>query len=157
MIMKKYNFMIAAMVIILQTHDCTATLNNFGISDIVPTKSDDNQVFDQRINEEMAHGNLILSGRHTQSFTLQDILDFIPRIEKYFQHLLDTHNKNPEALRLVRLAIIDVQKAKKMLRSNKVTPEEEHKLRLMFDPIKVKINAYQHTDNVEASSYIMPQ
>ena len=52
--------------------------------------------------------------------------------------------------------ILDKQQAKKMIKSNNVTPEQEHQLRFIFDPIKVKINGYDHTDNIEASSYIVP-
>jgi len=156
--MKKICMMISALLV-FGSINIAAKLNNFGISDIIPSHSDDNNTFDKRISEEMANGNALEfhHGRRTESFTIQDILRFIPNIKNYFEYYLDhPDNRDPNALELIKLAIIDVEKAKKMLKSNNVTPEQEHQLRFIFDPIKVKINEYDHTDNIEASSYIMP-
>lgn len=54
----------------------------------------------------------------------------------------------------IKLAIIDVEKAKKMLKSQDVTPYQEHLLRAALGSIKTKVNAYSHTDAIEGSSYI---
>jgi len=156
--MKKICMIISALLFFSST-DISAKLNEFGISDIIPSHSDDNDTFDLRISEEMAH-NIPLEFHHarrTDSFTIEDILKFIPNIQNYFEFYLDhPDNRDPQALELIKLAIIDVEKAKKMLRAKNVTPQQEHQLRFIFDPIKTKINGYDHTDNIEASSYIMP-
>jgi hypothetical protein len=155
--MKNQNFMILSAVLFFGFNNLFAELNQFGISDIIPTVNDDNATFDQRIQEEMIDTNLEISGRHTESLTLQNILDFIPKIDACFQNFLNNpDNQNPNDLELIKLAIIDVEKAKKMLKPQDVTPEDEHDLRILFNPIKTKVNAYDHTDNIEASSYIIP-
>jgi hypothetical protein len=154
----KKNVMLVLSLLFLNSLHISAKLNEFGISDIIPSHSDDNKTFDQRISEEIANGQKIkFKGRRTDSFTIDDILKFIPNIQNYFEFYLNhPDSKDPQALELIKLAIIDVEKAKKMLRAKNVTPEQEHQLRFIFDPIKTKINGYDHTDNIEASSYIVP-
>ena len=131
------------------------TLNNFGISDIFPTKSDDNATFDQRIAEEMLDGQqLNIHGRHVTNLKIQNILDFIPRLEAYFQSLLNTQNHDAQNFKLAQLALVDIAKAKKMLRPQDVSADNEHDLRLALQAITTKINAYTHSDNVEPESYL---
>ena len=154
--MKFLNSIIFSMFLLSGSYNLFAELNEFGISDIFPTHADDNDAFDQRIQEEMINTNLQISGRHTESLTLQNILNFIPKINTYFENLLDTNNQNPDDFKLAQLAIRDVEKAKKMLKPQDVTPEDEHDLRLALNSIAVKINAHTHSDNVESSSYIIP-
>ena len=148
--------MLTAALLLFGCNHISATLNTFGISDVIPSHADDNDTFDVRISEELTNGNsLELHGRHTTSFTLKDILKFIPQINACFQNFLNhADNRDPNDFELIRLAIIDVEKAKKMLRPQDVTNDDEHDLRYLFDPIKTEINAYKHTDNVEGSSYI---
>ncbi len=139
----KKNYII--FLLFFSSFNLSATLNEFGISNIIPSHSDDNLIFDQRINEEMTNNNLILDGRRSDNITLQNILDFIPNIKNYFEYFLNhPDNQDPNSLELIKLAIIDVEKAKKMLRPQNVTPQGEHQLRYLFNPIKVKINAYGH-------------
>lgn len=153
--MKKISFILLTICSIVTTNHIAAKLNNFGISNLVPSHDDDNDVFDLRIEEEMLNGKkLNIHGRHVTNLQLQDILQFIPKISIYFEHLLDTHNKNTDALNLARLAIIDVKKAKKMLRPQDVSGEDENDMRAQLWKIESRINAYFHVDNVEASSYI---
>ncbi len=77
-------------MLVLTTSPLYPKLNSFGISDIFPTKSDDNAIFDQRIEEEMLNGQqLNIHGRHVTNLKLQDILDFIPKLDAYFQYLLN--------------------------------------------------------------------
>lgn len=155
--MKNQNFIFLSVLLIFGCNNISAELNEFGISDIIPTHADDNATFDQRISEELANNNLMFQGRHTESFTIQTILDFIPKIDAYFQNYLNNaDNQNPNDLELIKLAIIDVEKAKKMLKPQDVTPSQEHQLRYIFDPITTEINKYDHTDNIEGSSYIRP-
>jgi len=95
-------------------NNLSAKLNKFGISDIIPTHDDDNNVFDKRINEEFAHGKLQFEhkSRRTKSFTIHDILKFIPKIQACFDDLLDhADNHNPQTFEYIRLAIIDVEKS----------------------------------------------
>lgn len=154
--MKKQNFILIAALLVFGCNHVSAKLNNFGISDIIPSHADDNNAFDLRISEELTNGKpLEFHGRHTTSFTLSDILKFIPQIDACFQNFLNhADNQDPNDFELIRLAIIDVEKAKKMLSPQDVTSDDEHDLRYLFDPIKTEVNAYKHTDNVEGSSYI---
>lgn len=136
---------------IFTTHQTLPKLNSFGISDIVPTKSDDNDIFDLRIAEEMLQGQLLdISGRHVTNLKLQQILNFIPKIDAYFENLLNTHNHNRQDFHLAQLAIIDVQKAKKMLRPQDVSADDEHDLRLALGALTTKINNYYHADEIES-------
>jgi len=154
---KKFLIFVSLFFLECGYNNLSAKLNKFGISDIIPTHDDDNNVFDKRINEELAHGKLSFEhkSRRTRSFTIHDILKFIPKIQACFDDLLDhADNHNPQTFEYIRLAIIDVEKAKKMLRSKDVTPHQEHDLRRIFDPIKVQVNNYKQTDEVEGSSYI---
>ena len=73
---------------------------------------------------------------------------------KGISDLIPSHTDDFE---LIKLAIIDVEKANKILRRQDVTAEDEHVLRDLFNPIKTKINASKHTDNIEGSSYIQEQ
>ncbi|MBV8660589.1 MAG: hypothetical protein JO129_00370 [Candidatus Dependentiae bacterium] len=152
--MKFLNSIIFSIFLLFGSYNLFAELNEFGISNIFPTHTDDNDAFDQRIQEEMMNNNLQISGRHTESLTLQNILDFIPKIDVYFENLLDTNNQNPDDFKLAELAVRDVEKAKKMLKPQDVTPADEHDLRIALNRINTKINAYDHTDAIEASSYI---
>ena len=142
-------------LLLATSHQTFSTLNSFGISDIFPTKSDDNTIFDQRISEEMLAGKqLMIHGRHVTNLSLQDILNFIPKLDAYFENLLNTQNHNPQDLQLAQLAIIDIQKAKKMLRPQDVSADDEHDLRIALRAITTKINGYTHTDNVEQDEYL---
>ena len=157
--MKNQFFIIITACLFFGCNGLNAKLNQFGISDLIPSHADDNKIFDQRISEELLNGKSIkFRARRTTNFTIQDILQFIPRIDAYFQYYLNsTSNRNPNDFELIKLAIIDVEKAKKMLRRQDVTAEDEHVLRDLFNPIKTKINGYKHTDNIEGSSYIQEQ
>ena len=86
--------------------------------------------------------------------TLQEILHFIAKLQAYFENLLNTQNHDPQALQIAELAIIDIQKAKKMLRPQDVTAEDEHDLRRALQAIMDKINGYSHTDNIEQDQYL---
>ncbi len=153
--MKNRNYMFLSVLLFSGCNNLFAELNQFGISDIVPTHADDNNTFDQRIGEEMTDGNLTLKARRTESFTVQDILKFIQKINNDFENFLNNpDNQDPDALEDIKLAIIDVEKAKKMLRSQDVTPYQEHLLRAALGSINTKVNAYNHTDAIEGSSYI---
>jgi len=153
--MKKLQIITLAAILLFSTHHITPTLNSFGVSDIFPTKSDDNDTFDLRIAEEMLGGQqLNIKGRHVTNLKLQDILNFIPRIDAYFENLLNTQNHNPHDFKIAQLAIIDVQKAKKMLRPQDVSADDEHDLRLALGAITTKINGYFHDDNVEPEDYL---
>jgi hypothetical protein len=154
--MNKQNFIIFSVLLFFGCNNIFAELNEFGISNIVPSHADDNTIFDQRISEEMTNDGLKLSSRHTNSLTSQSILYFIAHIKAYFNNLLNTNDKSPDDLELAKLAIIDVEKAKKMLKPQDITPQEAHDVRNAFNSIKTKINAYTHTDNIEGSSYIRP-
>ena len=155
--MKKLNLIGLTALLLANSFPTFPTLNNFGISDIFPTKSDDNAIFDQRIEEEMLHGQqLNIHGRHVTNLTLQDILDFIPKLDAYFENMLNTQDHNPHNLQIAQLAIIDIQKAKKMLRPQDVSADDEHDLRLALGAIMTKIDAYTHTDNVEPEVYLQP-
>jgi hypothetical protein len=147
----KHLHVILVTLSIFTAHHTLPKLNSFGISDILPTKSDDNHIFDLRIEEEMLEGrSLDISGRHVTNLKLQQILDFIPKIDAYFENLLNTHNKNQHDFHLAQLAIIDVQKAKKMLRPQDVSADDEHDLRLALGRLTTKINNYSHTDEIES-------
>ncbi len=153
--MKNKNFLILSIVAFFACNNLFAKVNRFDISDIEPTHADDNAVFDQRISEEMTNNSLTLKGRRTESFTVQDILKFIQEINANFEDFLNNpDNQDPNALEDIKLAIIDVEKAKKMLKSQDVTPYEEHLLRAALGAINTKVNAYSHTDAIEGSSYI---
>ncbi len=147
----KHLYLIILILSIFTAHQTLPKLNSFGISDILPTKADDNDIFDLRIEEEMLNGQLLdISGRHVTDLTLQQILDFIPKIDAYFENLLNTHNHNQQDFHLAQLAIIDVQKAKKMLRPQDVSADDEHDLRLALGALTTKINNYYHTDEIES-------
>lgn len=155
--MKNQNFMIISVLLFFACNNLSAELNQFGISDIIPSHADDNAVFDQRIKEEMTNDNFALDSRHTESFTIQDILQFIPKIKAYFENYLNhADDRNPDDLEFIKLAIIDVDKAKMMLKPQDVTPQEEHNLRIAFGRLNTRINAYLHSDNIEGGSYIRP-
>lgn len=134
--MKKLKLIITSIFLILNFQNLHTKLNEFGISDIVPVKksSKNNSVFKKRITEEMGLKSKL---------TAQIILNFIKKIDVYFNHLLDTDNQDPQALQLVNIAITDVNKAEKMLKSNRVTPEEEHELRIALRNLNRKINSYK--------------
>jgi hypothetical protein len=153
--MKKIQIISLAAMLLVSMHKTLPTLNNFGISDIFPTKSDDNNTFDQRIQEEMLGGKqLNIHGRHVTNLKLQDILNFIQKIDAYFEHLLNTQNHNPHDFKIAQLALIDVQKAKKMLRPQDVSADDEYDLRVALGAITTKINGYFHDDNVEPEDYL---
>lgn len=153
--MKIKMFMIISVLLFFGCDNLSAELNQFGISDIIPSHADDNVVFDQRIKEEMTNDSFALESRHTESFTIQDILRFIPRIKAAFESYLNhADNRNPDDLEFIKLAIIDVEKAKMMLKPQDVTPQEEHELRRVFDRLNTRIRAYTHSDNIEGDSYI---
>jgi len=86
---------------------------------------------------------------------LQQILDFIPKLEAYFQHLLNTQNHDPKAFKMAQLAIRDIEKAKKMLRPQDVSADDEQDLRAALAAIKTKINNYKHDDEVEPEDYLV--
>jgi len=155
--MKKIQMISLTAMLLFSTHKTPAKLNNFGISDIFPTKSDDNKTFDLRIAEEMLGGQqLNIHGRHVTNLKVQNILDFIPKIDAYFENLLNTQNHNTHDLKIAQLAIIDVQKAKKMLRPQDVSADDEYDLRVALGAITTKINGYFHDDNIEPEDYLQP-
>ena len=132
---KMYTVMLG--IFFLQSHNLMAELNEFGISTNVPPKkisfAADNAVFKQRITEELPN-----------NFRVADILEFIKKIEQYVDHLLDTDNKNSDAIMLARLAVIDMKKAKKMLHANQVNRKEEHDLRLALIHIDKRVESLVH-------------
>jgi len=153
--MKQIKQLLVAGILVAYAGIADAKLNSFGISDIFPTKSDDNATFQRRIQEEMMDGqNLNIHGRHSTNLTLQKILDFIPKLEAYFQNILNTQNHDPKAIKIAQLAIRDIQKAKKMLRPQDVSADDEQDLRVALQKIETKINAYMHDDAVEPEDYL---
>lgn len=124
-----------SIVLIFCFSNLSAKLNDFGISNIQPSKKSSSKkyiAFDQRILEEMG-----------DNITLQIILKFIPKIEAYFQHLLNTDNQDPQALSLVKFAILDVKKARKMIEIENIDPREEHELRIALRKLDKKVNLYK--------------
>lgn len=124
-------------LLILTISTCTMTnifadLNNFGISTIIPPQtsfSDDLVAFEQRIAEEFG-----------DEFTLQTLLNFMQNIQNYYNYLLNTNNQNPIALEIAKLALIDIKKAKKRLKSNHVDAQGEHDLRVGLISLDMQIN-----------------
>lgn len=154
--MKKSVIIISSFLLFFSSSTLLPKLNEFGMSDLLPSHADDNDIFDQRISEELTNRHdLQLDVRHTESFTIHDLLEFIPKIKAYFENYLNhPDTQNPEDLELVKLAVIDVEKAKKMLKPQNITPYQAHKLRAAFNALKARVNAYLHTDKIEPSSYI---
>lgn len=129
-------------------------LNNFGISINMPMNKNDHTIFTQRISEEMAQGkSLHLSGSHSKILKIQDILTFIACVDRYFNFLLDSSNQDQEAFKLVEISLIDIARARKMLRPQDVTADEEFDLRKAIDTLTAKVNAYKHTDNIDPEMY----
>jgi len=115
-------------------------LNEYGISTLLPPKNvsfaADNSIFTERIRQELG-----------ANFSIQDILNFIPNIEAYVEHLLNRHNHNQEMITIAQLAVIDIKKAKKMLRSNQVTSQEEHDMRLALRKIDIRVQSLTAKDD----------
>lgn len=132
----KQNYSFLAMLLFFSSNIISAKLNQFGISDIIPpthisfTATQD--AIEQRIAEEM-----------NDNLTLQDILDFIPKIEKYIDHLLDTNDYNAADIQDAKLAVQDVEKAKKMLKINQVDPDGEHDLRIALRHVASRARSLQ--------------
>ncbi|MBP6869904.1 hypothetical protein KBC04_03415 [Candidatus Babeliales bacterium] len=137
--MKKFkNIMVTAIFLGLAMSSLQAELNEFGISDIIPAEeisSDDYaHVIRQRIAEELG-----------DNFTLQDIFSFFPKIQAYYDYLLNTQNHDEKAMLLAKLALIDVKKAKMSptIKANTVTPEDEHNLRIEIGKLNRQISPHQ--------------
>jgi len=115
--------------------DVSAELNEFGISDILVSKDastdEENHIIRQRIAEELG-----------EDYTLQDIFSFLPKIQVYYDHLLNTQSLDETTLSLAKLALMDVKKAKMSptIKSNTVTPEDEHNLRVELGKLNRQIN-----------------
>jgi hypothetical protein len=114
-----------------------ATLNEFGISNILPPKTSfaqDNQAFQNRIMEEMGD---------SKEVTLPKILDFLSKIQIYFDHLKDTNNLNATTIELARLALTDVQKTIKKLKTTQITAQDKEDIRKRILHLDQQINSYQ--------------
>lgn len=115
--------------------DVSAEINQFGISNImIPENSsinEENKMIRHRIAEELG-----------ENYTIQDILNFLPKIQAYYDHILNTQNLNEENLLLAKLALIDVKKAKMSptIKSNTVTPDDEHTLRVELGKLQRQIS-----------------
>lgn len=124
----------AAVILFFLCSSTQAKLNNFGISTIIPEEqtllTEKNMTQEEeRIHEEFPHG-----------LTLHEILKFAEKIQKYLDHLLYTHNKDTQAWQIAQLALGDIHKAKKRLKSNRVHAAGEHKLRVMLGKLDRQIN-----------------
>jgi len=112
-----------------------SSLNQFGISTRMPntTKSfkESNKVFAQRIDEEMG-----------QSLNVEIIEKFIPKIQNYINYLMNQNNLSDKEKELARLAIIDIVRAKKMLRPNTVDPKELAQLRRSIEKIQQEVDSF---------------
>ena len=115
----------------------SSSLNSFGISTIIPDKKistdQKNDLIAQRIIEELG-----------ENFTLQDIFNFLRKIQDYYDHLLNTQTLNDQTLLLAKLALQDIQKAKMSpyIKSNTVTPDDEHNLRVEIGKLSRQINPH---------------
>jgi len=99
----KKNIILVLGLLFLNSIHISAKLNEFGISNIIPSHFDDNKTFDQRISEEMTNNNPLEfhHGRRTDSLRIEDILKFIPNIKNYFEFYLNhPDNRDPQALNL---------------------------------------------------------
>jgi len=65
--MKRLNKFAILTLLITSTWSLYPKLNSFGISDIFPTKADDNATFDLRIQEEMMNGKKTQYTRQTRN------------------------------------------------------------------------------------------
>lgn len=114
-----------------------SSLNEFGISTIIPgenlSSDQKNEIISQRITDEL--------GEH---FTLQDIFTFLEKIQKYYDSLVNSQALHADNLAIIKLALLDAKKAKMSpyIKSNSVTPEDEHNLRVKIGKLNRQINAH---------------
>lgn len=140
----QYTIFLCSIALIMQTiaiqqpsTNIKSSLNAFGISTIIPAddlSSDQrNQVISQRIADELG-----------ENFTLQDIFIFLDNIQKYYDNLVNTQNLNETNLTLAKLALADAKKAKMSpyIKSNMVTPEDEHNLRIRIGKLNRQISPH---------------
>jgi predicted glycosyl hydrolase (DUF1957 family) len=138
--MKKLNSIFVLILMTCNFYNVYAKLNSFGISDIIPFNksfTDDNLVFLERISEEMGC---------KQDITIEIISDFLKKVEIYFNNILDNQNNNPLAIKIAKLAIIDIEKAKKMLKPENVDADSLSQLRNNIRRLDKKINLYKAND-----------
>ena len=130
--------MILLIIFTIKTNLIESKVNEFGISDIIPSNKKSSKQYHQqildRITEEMGPKSKL---------TIDTILKFLTNIKLYFENLLNTKTNNSHNMQLARLALEDVQKAKKMLKIIKVTAEKEQQLRHDLKTLEAHINSYR--------------
>ncbi|MGZ6255214.1 MAG: hypothetical protein ACXWL5_04460 [Candidatus Chromulinivorax sp.] len=122
----------------IKTNLIESKVNEFGISDIIPSNKKSSKQYHQqildRITEEMGSKS---------ELTIDKILEFLTKIKNYFESLLNTNTNNTHNMQIARLALEDVQKAKKMLKITKVTADKEQQLRHDLKTLEAHINSYR--------------
>lgn len=135
---RSYTIVIMMIITTLSSLILHAKINQFGISDIIiPEKigtAEKNEMIAQRIQEELG-----------DNFTLQDLFDFLPKIQAYYDYLLNHHIDDHAAWHILKNALMDVKKAKMShyLKANTVTPADEHYLRVELGKLDREINPIQ--------------